>query len=73
MFKAIRGKTAAKPPLVSLGVALAAGLLLMNTGHFASAATITVNTTADELNVDGNCSLREAIQAANVQVHRRCE
>lgn len=26
---------------------------------------ITVNTTADELNTDGDCSLREAIQAAN--------
>jgi CSLREA domain-containing protein len=31
----------------------------------ASAATITVNTTADELNADGDCSLREAILAAN--------
>ena len=31
----------------------------------AHAATITVNTTADELLTDGNCSLREAIQAAN--------
>lgn len=30
-----------------------------------SAATITVDTTADELNLDGDCSLREAIQAAN--------
>ena len=28
-------------------------------------ATITVNTTDDELNSDGDCSLREAIQAAN--------
>ncbi|MFQ5342076.1 MAG: CSLREA domain-containing protein, partial [Anaerolineae bacterium] len=28
-------------------------------------ATIAVNTTADELNADGDCSLREAIQAAN--------
>jgi len=27
--------------------------------------TITVNTTEDELNADGDCSLREAIQAAN--------
>ena len=27
--------------------------------------TIEVNTFADELNIDGNCSLREAIQAAN--------
>jgi len=30
------------------------------------AATITVNTTDDELSTDGDCSLREAIQAANV-------
>ncbi|MBI2021675.1 CSLREA domain-containing protein [Candidatus Daviesbacteria bacterium] len=29
------------------------------------AATITVNTTNDELNINGSCSLREAIQAAN--------
>jgi CSLREA domain-containing protein len=29
------------------------------------AATITVDTIADELNADGDCSLREAIQAAN--------
>ena len=27
--------------------------------------TIVVNTFVDELNIDGNCSLREAIQAAN--------
>src|SRR5881227_1886912 len=31
----------------------------------ALAATITVNTTADELLGDGNCSLREALEAAN--------
>ncbi len=31
----------------------------------APAATIVVNTTADELNTDGDCSLREAIAAAN--------
>jgi CSLREA domain-containing protein len=31
----------------------------------ATAATITVNTLNDELNADGDCSLREAIQAAN--------
>jgi len=29
------------------------------------AAEIAVTTTADELNADGDCSLREAIQAAN--------
>ena len=31
----------------------------------AIAATITVTTLADELNADGDCSLREAVQAAN--------
>jgi CSLREA domain-containing protein len=31
----------------------------------ANAATFTVNTIADELNADGDCSLREAIEAAN--------
>src|SRR5687768_15112228 len=31
----------------------------------AQAATITVTTTSDELNADGDCSLREAIRAAN--------
>ncbi|MBV9788086.1 MAG: CSLREA domain-containing protein [Chloroflexi bacterium] len=31
----------------------------------AHAATITVTTTTDELNADGDCSLREAIRAAN--------
>lgn len=31
----------------------------------ASAATIAVTTTDDELNPDGDCSLREAIQATN--------
>jgi CSLREA domain-containing protein len=31
----------------------------------AAAATITVNTLQDELNADGDCSLREALQAAN--------
>lgn len=32
----------------------------------AQAAIITVNTTADEVNNDGDCSLREAIRAANL-------
>jgi CSLREA domain-containing protein len=34
----------------------------------AQAAIITVNTTADELNSDGDCSLREAIAAANTNL-----
>src|SRR3970282_2551136 len=46
--------------LVALLVALAAG-----SGGQSLAAAITVNTTDDELNADGDCSLREAITAAN--------
>ncbi len=33
----------------------------------AASATLTVTTTADELNHDGDCSVREAIQAANLR------
>jgi len=40
-------------------------LLFLSEGQPVDAATITVNTTDDELNADGDCSLREAIQAAN--------
>lgn len=32
----------------------------------ADAATISVNTTDDELNADGDCSLREAVRSANI-------
>jgi CSLREA domain-containing protein len=49
----------------SLFAAIAALALLAFGGSSAQAAAITVNTTADELNTNGNCSLREAIQAAN--------
>jgi CSLREA domain-containing protein len=52
---------------VSLGHApralLAAALLLLSVP--ARGTTLVVNTTADELNGDGDCSLREAVQAAN--------
>jgi CSLREA domain-containing protein len=53
---------------ISLGLGL--GLLsclfgAMRAVEAASAVVITVNTTADELIPDGDCSLREAIQAAN--------
>ncbi|MBK6805730.1 MAG: CSLREA domain-containing protein [Betaproteobacteria bacterium] len=44
------------------------GSLLLSTLIAAApaiAATITVTTLADELNADGDCSLREAVQAAN--------
>lgn len=39
--------------------------LLVLPARTARAVAITVTTTADELNVDGDCSLREAIAAAN--------
>ena len=32
------------------------------------AATIAVTTTVDELNADGDCSLREAVRAANTNL-----
>ena len=46
-------------------LALSAATALVLTGGVANAATITVNTTDDELNNDGDCSLREAVFAAN--------
>jgi len=48
-----------------LALTAAALLVTFGAGQPAHAATIAVNTTADELNSDGDCSLREAIQAAN--------
>lgn len=51
-----------------LGLGLTLGLLWLLGGGRSSvvrAASLTVTTTADELNNDGDCSLREAIQAAN--------
>ncbi|HEY8491420.1 MAG TPA: CSLREA domain-containing protein, partial [Dehalococcoidia bacterium] len=42
-----------------------AALLALHPAGPARAGTIAVTTTADELNSDGDCSLREAIQAAN--------
>lgn len=42
--------------------------LLVFQSTSANAANITVNTTNDELNTDGDCSLREAIQAANLDI-----
>jgi fibronectin-binding autotransporter adhesin len=55
------------PAVVRLGLALALlGLASWSLPiHASPTATITVSTTADELNSDGDCSLREAIQAAN--------
>jgi CSLREA domain-containing protein len=52
--------------LVGLALVLALAALHLGPPPMAYAGTtITVNTTADELNDNGNCSLREAIQAAN--------
>ncbi|MDJ0756142.1 MAG: CSLREA domain-containing protein [Ardenticatenaceae bacterium] len=49
-----------------LSLALTAGFLtLLNPVEASTGAVITVNTTADELNNNGNCSLREAVQTAN--------
>ena len=51
--------------LVPIGVAALLFSGMIAVGGPAFAATITVNTTDDELNSDGDCSLREAITAAN--------
>ena len=48
-----------------LASALLAGALLLAAASAAAAATITVSTTTDEVNADGDCSLREAVRAAN--------
>ena len=48
-----------------LALGLVAGLDALMHLPIAQAAGITVNTTTDELTTNGNCSLREAIQAAN--------
>jgi CSLREA domain-containing protein len=45
--------------------ALLLALTLLLLAGSAQAAPIGVNTTADELNTDGDCSLREAVEAAN--------
>ena len=54
--------------LVRLGLAvslMAGAALLAGPAWPAQATNITVTTTSDELNGDGDCSLREAIVAAN--------
>jgi CSLREA domain-containing protein len=53
-------------PAVKLAVLGAALLLRFGSPGMAGAATITVNTQDDELNADGDCSLREALRAANM-------
>jgi len=62
------GKSILVALLLAFGVIVTMVALIslsVGTVPLAHAATITVNTTADELNADGDCSLREAIQAAN--------
>ena len=49
--------------IFTLGALLAVTALAVSPIH--ADTTITVTTNADELNSDGDCSLREAIQAAN--------
>jgi len=58
----MKSKTLRNVLMLALIVALTLGVIPTSVVH---AATITVNTTDDELNNDGDCSLREAIQAAN--------
>jgi CSLREA domain-containing protein len=53
---------------LALLLVLALLTLGLNPRHANARAVIGVNTTADELNTDGDCSLREAIQAANTDV-----
>jgi len=60
-----RSRRALLKPLALLGVVALVLLLFMAQDQTAYATTITVNTTDDELNADGDCSLREAIQAVN--------
>ncbi len=47
---------------------ISCAIVALNGTPIAQAATITVNTTTDEVNSDGDCSLREAIIAANTDM-----
>ncbi len=55
---------------MALTLTMAALLLLAAFARPALAATITVNTTADDTTNNGNCSLREAVIAANTDAAR---
>ena len=58
--------SAARAVRLSLVAALISGVMsTLHAAPIARAASITVTTTVDELNADGDCSLREAIVAAN--------
>jgi uncharacterized repeat protein (TIGR01451 family)/CSLREA domain-containing protein len=66
MSAAPKGKGLAPTWRLALSIALMAVLVLAAPSPpVAYAATINVTTTNDELNNDGDCSLREAIEAAN--------
>jgi CSLREA domain-containing protein len=55
-----------KPLALLVLAALGASMLLL--ASQAQAASLMVTTEADELNTDGDCSLREAIEAANTNM-----
>ncbi len=63
-MRATTNKLRLSLPLFASVAALALALFAFN-NNLAHAATITVTTTADELDSNADCSLREAIQAAN--------
>ncbi len=50
----------------SIIVCLTVATVVLSSSSGAHATTIVPNTFSDELNADGDCSLREAIQAANI-------
>lgn len=54
--------------ILAIGLVFGSGLGVWFIARPAWAATITVTTTTDELNSDGDCSLREAIRAANTDL-----
>lgn len=65
-LRAHRQAPATRVVCVAVFLTVAASLApLLGLASPASAATIDVNTTADELNTDGDCALREAVRAAN--------
>lgn len=54
---------------LTLALLLAGFIIISGSPQVAYAATIIVNTSVDELNTNGNCSLREAIRAANLDIN----
>lgn len=71
MVETIAGRRSLLPGLsLVLAVSVAALLLLAALARPVFAADITVNTTTDEDNADGDCSLREAVIAANTNAPR---